>query len=201
MVTAVFTDSVYSSVTGLWQWDYGQTLRIQGLLLPSAVEIHFSLQEAGGEAMIRIGVTKDGVTDVPIPDTMLGQEVSRDYYIYAFIYLEDETSGKTTHRIRMKVRSRPRPEASGGDGETPYECLIDHDSTANPDWDISVRTLWKPYHSRDPKWALPWIQPTGAHDMYKAGEYMVWTDGTIWHCLEGTNFNPEEYPQAWEQEG
>lgn len=87
------------------------------------------------------------------------------------------------------------------DGKTPYECLIDHDSTINTDWDISVRTLWKPYHSRDPKWALPWIQPTGAHDMYKAGEYMVWTDGTIWHCLEDTNFNPEEYPQAWEQEG
>lgn len=84
------------------------------------------------------------------------------------------------------------------DGKTPYECILDHDSTVNPDYTIEVRTLWKPYHSRQKQWALPWIQPTGAHDMYKSGEYMVYTDGTIWHCLEDTNFNPEEYPPAWE---
>lgn len=57
-----------AEVKGIWQWDYGQILRIQGLNLPTAVEIHFSLDEHGGEAVRRIGVTKDGVTDVPIPD-------------------------------------------------------------------------------------------------------------------------------------
>ena len=31
----------------LWQYDYGQILRIEGLDLPKAVEIHFSLQETG----------------------------------------------------------------------------------------------------------------------------------------------------------
>lgn len=50
MIIVDFKDENYKSVTGLWQWDYGQVLRIQGLNLPKAVEIHFSLQESGGEA-------------------------------------------------------------------------------------------------------------------------------------------------------
>ena len=46
MVTAVFTDNDdYARAYGLWQWDYGQQLRIEGLHLPTAVEIHFALQE------------------------------------------------------------------------------------------------------------------------------------------------------------
>lgn len=34
--------------------------------------------------------------------------------------------------------------------------------------------------------------------MYRAGEYMVWTDGKVYRCKEDTNFSPEDYPQAWE---
>ena len=98
--------------SGLWQWDYGQVLRIQGLDLPTAVEIHFSLQEKGGEAVTRVGTTKDGATDVVIPDSMLENNGSlEDYFIYAFIYLTDETSGQTEYKISMKVKARPKPEA------------------------------------------------------------------------------------------
>lgn len=97
---------------GLWQWDYGQVLRIQGLDLPTAIEIHFSLQEKGGEAVTRVGTTKDGATDVVIPDSMLENNRSlADYFIYAFIYLTDETSGQTEYKISMKVKARPKPEA------------------------------------------------------------------------------------------
>lgn len=111
MITAVFTDYEYAYATGLWQWDYGQVLRVQGLLLPPAVEVHFSLQETGGEAVSRIGITRDGVMDVPIPDSMLGREVSKDYYIYAFIYQNDEISGETTHKIKIRTKARPKPQA------------------------------------------------------------------------------------------
>ena len=48
------------------------------------------------------------------------------------------------------------------------------------------------------KCALPWEAPTGTHDMYKTGEYMIWTDGTVKKCAQDTNFSPTEYPQAWE---
>ena len=80
----------------------------------------------------------------------------------------------------------------------PYECMTAYDGTVHQDWTIDNRTLWKPWHSRKKEYALPWEAPTGAHDMYKAGEYMIWSDGKVKHCLEDTNFSPEEYPQAWE---
>ena len=80
----------------------------------------------------------------------------------------------------------------------PYECMTAYDGTVQQDWTIDNRTLWKPWHSRKAEYALPWEQPTGAHDMYKTGEYMIWTDGTVKKCVQGTNFSPDEYPQAWE---
>ena len=111
MIIANFINKQDALVTGLDQYDYGQILRIQGLKLPTAVEIHFGLEETGGTTTTRIGVTKDGVTDVPIPDYMLENgDTSLDYTIYAFIYLTDDTSGKTVHRIRMQVKARSKPE-------------------------------------------------------------------------------------------
>ena len=80
----------------------------------------------------------------------------------------------------------------------PYECMTAYDGTAQQDWTIDNRTLWKPWHSRKKEYALPWEAPTGAHDMYKEGEYMIWTDGTVKKCLRDTNFSPDEYPDAWE---
>lgn len=103
----------------VWQYDYGQTLRIQGLNLPQAVEIHFALQKTGGTSKTRIGITKDGVTDVPIPDSMLENgDTEDDYSIYAFIYITDETSGQTEYRITLRVKARPKPEVPGG-GDNP----------------------------------------------------------------------------------
>lgn len=112
MITAVFTENNdYAQVYGVWQWDYGQELRIQGLNLPAAVEIHFALQETGGEAVTRVGVTQDGITTVPIPDSMLeGAGNSKDYQIYAWVYLADQVSGETIKRIKIQVRARPMPE-------------------------------------------------------------------------------------------
>lgn len=112
MLIVDFKDENYKKVTGLWQWDYGQVLRIQGLNLPKAVEIHFSLQESGGEAKKRVGFTKDGVTDVVIPESMLENEESLgNYDIFAFIYLADDTNGQTEYKICMPVKARPKPEA------------------------------------------------------------------------------------------
>ena len=99
-------------IYGVWQYNYGQVLRIQGLTLPTAVEVHFSLQNTGGEATTRIGVTKDGVTDVVIPDSLLENgDIAQDYEIYAFVYLRNETSGQTEYKITLHIISRPKPEA------------------------------------------------------------------------------------------
>ena len=112
MITAVFTDnSDYARATGLWQWDYGQRLRIEGLKLPTAVEIHFALTEQSGDAITRVGTTKDGVTEVVIPDSLLeNQAAGSTYEIYAWIYLADKTAGETIKRISVQVKRRPKPE-------------------------------------------------------------------------------------------
>ena len=80
----------------------------------------------------------------------------------------------------------------------PKECMIAYDGTVQQGWTIDTATLWKPWHSRKPEYALPWEAPTGAHDIYKSGEYMIWTDGNIYKCVQDTNFSPSEYAQAWE---
>ena len=113
ILTAVFEDDRYCRVSGAWQYDYGQILRIQGLNLPKAVEIHFSLTEKSGESITRIGTTKDGATDVLIPDSMLEKETNQNYSMYAFIYLSDVTSGNTEYRIAIMVNTRPKPEIPG----------------------------------------------------------------------------------------
>lgn len=103
--------NTYTTVAGMWQYDYGQILRIQNLKLPHAVEIHFSLQEKGGESVTRVGTTRDNVTDVVIPDSMLENgDTTADYKIYAFIYLTDSESGQTEYKISMSVKARPKPE-------------------------------------------------------------------------------------------
>lgn len=108
---AVNIVNTYTFCSGLWQYDYGQILRVQGLDLPTAAEIHFSLQEKGGETITRIGMSKDGATDVVIPDSLLENNNSdMDYKIFVFVYLTDERTGHTEYKIAISVKSRPKPQ-------------------------------------------------------------------------------------------
>lgn len=106
IVTAVFKDSAYTKSDNVWQWDYGQILRIQGLKLPTAVEVHFAVSGAS-ESITRIGTTKDGVTDVIIPDSLI--ETGKN--LVAYVYLRDSESGNTEYQIDMVMSKRAKPEA------------------------------------------------------------------------------------------
>ena len=121
MITVVFNSGeTRKNAKGLWQYDYGQVLRIQGLSLNPAVEIHFALQEKGGSAVTRIGATENGITDVVIPDSMLKNDgLAADYKIYAWIYFTSEESGETKYMITLQVKSRPEPETYNADEDTP----------------------------------------------------------------------------------
>lgn len=120
VIVAFPTGEKYAvNYTTLDQYDYGQILRIQGLKLPKTVEVHFSTQETGGTSITRVGVTKDGVTDVLIPDSVLENgDTTQNYSIFAFIYITDATSGKTEYRAKLEVKARPKPEVPGG-GDNP----------------------------------------------------------------------------------
>ena len=118
-VIAKFTGDNYANVYDVYQWDYGQVLRIEGLKLPKMVEVHFSLEETGGKAVPRIGTTKDGATDVIIPDSMLENEgATGTYKIYAWVYLTDADSGSTEYKVTIHVKARSKPEVPGG-GDNP----------------------------------------------------------------------------------
>ena len=115
---------------------------------------------------------------------------------------EDKTAGIACRGL-IPVYEQNRKYAIGDvrlhpDTGFPCECMTAYDGSVQPDWTIDTATLWKPWHSRKPEWALPWGQPTGAHDMYKEGEYMIWTDDKTYRCKSDTNFSPAEYAQAWE---
>lgn len=86
------------------------------------------------------------------------------------------------------------------EGQT-WECFQAHDTAANPDivpGSTPWFTFWRPLHGKSAATARPWAAPTGAHDMYLAGECMTWADGTVWRCVRDTAYSPAEDSAAWE---
>ena len=94
----------------LWQYDYGQMLRISGKEFPKVTEVQFSLQRSGGHTLDRIGTFDNGVLAVQIPNELLQNKgETSDYTIYAFVYLSGDKSGNTKYMIQLPVESRPEP--------------------------------------------------------------------------------------------
>lgn len=84
----------------------------------------------------------------------------------------------------------------------PYKCVQAHDSTNNSEWTpSSTPALWMEYHGTSKETARNWIAPTGAHDMYKQGEWMIFTDGKYYECLSDTAYSPTDYFSAWRADG
>lgn len=82
-----------------------------------------------------------------------------------------------------------------------WKCRQAHDTGTYPDITpdgTAWRTFWIPFHGTSPETAQDWIAPSGAHDQYEAGEYMIW-NGQTYKCLSATVYTPEEYAQAWER--
>ena len=85
-------------------------------------------------------------------------------------------------------------------GQT-WECFQAHDNATHPDIkpdNSAWFTFWRPLHGTSPETARPFVPVQGAHDMYRVGEYMIYTDGKTYQCKQDTNFSPEYYAQAWE---
>ena len=125
MIEAVFKGNQKDTVAyGLWQYDYGQTLQIQGVQLPSTVQVHFALQAIDGEATTEIGTSQNGITEVKIPDALLKQTTEIDIYdrptytMYAWVYTTDGKFGKTEYRVIMPISKRAKPKDYDPEEET-----------------------------------------------------------------------------------
>jgi hypothetical protein len=102
VIVAAFGGSKVVRTRTLYQWDYGQVLRFEGIDLPNAYTVHFSNVGVGGEAKTMVG-NADGVT---IPDEYLttGQTV------YAWVYLHaGDSDGETVYSVIIPVVARPQP--------------------------------------------------------------------------------------------
>lgn len=93
-------------------------------------------------------------------------------------------------------------EIYNADGQT-WECFQAYDNAVYPDI-IPGNSAWftfnRPLHGTTPETARPWVAPMGAHDLYRYGEYMIWSDAAVYRCIaaNGTNFSPADYPGGWE---
>lgn len=110
------TETYGLAAPALWQYDYGQVLKIEGLDLPTAYQVEFANSANAGQTITEVG-NADGVS---IPDSLL--ETGKN--VYAFVFLHDEeTDGETEYKITILVNPRPsRPN----DTPTPeQETAID----------------------------------------------------------------------------
>lgn len=82
-----------------------------------------------------------------------------------------------------------------------WECYQSYDNAAYPDivpGNAAWYTFNRPLHGNSPETARPFVQPTGAHDMYHAGEYMIY-EGKLYLCQQDTAYSPAEYAAGWEK--
>ena len=80
-----------------------------------------------------------------------------------------------------------------------WECFQNYDNAVYPDI-VPGNAAWftfnRPYHGTSRETARNFVHPTGAHDMYKAGEWAV-QGGKFTECLSDTSYSLEEYSTAW----
>lgn len=165
--------------------------------LPKTQQAVCKLEDTG----YKIVMNWDIVQAEPDPTDALA-EIQKQTVLSLLAESDDKTLGVKCMSL-LPVYTQDKQHNTGDvvrhpDTGYPYECMTAYNGTVQQDWTIDNRTLWKSWHSRKKEYALPWEAPTGAHDMYKAGEYMIWTDGIVKKCLRDTNFSPEEYPADWE---
>lgn len=102
MVSAYLGNSRTATTAARYQWNYGQVLRINGIDLPHAFQVHFSNTPKVGTSTTSIGT--DG--EVVIPDAYL----TTGKTVYAWIFLHDTaTDGETMYAITIPVIPRPQP--------------------------------------------------------------------------------------------
>ena len=83
-----------------------------------------------------------------------------------------------------------------------WECFQNYDNAIYPDiapGGSAWFTFNRPFHGTSRETARDFVHPTGAHDIYKTGEWCIF-DGAYKKANQDTAYSPAEYPQAWDVE-
>ncbi len=83
-----------------------------------------------------------------------------------------------------------------------WECFQAYDNAVYPDikpGNAAWYTFHRPLHGKTAGTARNFVHPTGAHDIYLTGEYVVYKQH-LYRCKSNTAYSPDEYAAAWERE-
>ena len=117
-VIATFCPGSTYSRCSVWQWDTGLQLCIKGLDLTDPPRVHWG--RLGEYTAMELDSTlEDGVISCQIPDELIGQDVTADYTVDAWVHVVDETAGRTIRAVQMTVKTRAKPD---GYVSTPTEA-------------------------------------------------------------------------------
>lgn len=81
-----------------------------------------------------------------------------------------------------------------------WECYQAYDNAIYTDVEphnAAWHTFNRPLHGTTPETAREFVQPTGAHNTYKTGEYAIY-NGKLYKCIQDTAYSPDDYVTAWE---
>lgn len=96
-----FSEDINHLTANAYMFDYGQQFEIEGLELENNFEMHYSV--GTGMAEIRKGKISNNTGIVAIPDFCFE---NTDGQFEAWLYIENETSGKTIKRITVFLEYR-----------------------------------------------------------------------------------------------
>ena len=178
---------------------------INVIVLQAAAAEAFSGAVALGDKPVGIGDTysdgkfwRDG-EELLTPDEEVAAMQTAAVAVLRFVVAENDRLAASALYPKWVEGQHAAGEVYTARGQV-WECIQAYDNAVYPDI-VPGGTAWgtfhRPLHATSPDTARPWVQPTGAHDIYKAGEYMT-LDGVLWKCLQDTAYSPAEYAAAWE---
>lgn len=94
-----------NSIDNFTQWDTNQTIYIEDWNYNSTPVFHFCNPKSDVALVVKGSIEKDNRAKVDIPNVFL-QEA---YPIIIFVYLENDTSGKTIYVLEIPVKRKPKP--------------------------------------------------------------------------------------------
>lgn len=107
MINAIFPEGLSEvKLPAISQWDYNRKLSIAGLgIVANVLQVHFS-NTFTRVAIVRVAYKEGETWQVNIPNALLQER----YDIYAYIYLNENESGKTVKKIIIPVNPRKKPD-------------------------------------------------------------------------------------------
>ncbi len=105
MLEVNLTNKKETTIIGLFQWDYGQIVKVTGISETDDLEIHIG-NDSSETYMVKSIAIGDGYFTFQIPDSLL--QASKT--IKAIIYYDSGTEGKSKKVINFQVRARIKPE-------------------------------------------------------------------------------------------